>query len=89
MGRENSKPISINCDVHEGAPLSPNIFNIAEEICDPQYRTDGYLLDKNYDPLCLTGFADDSRVTAHSPTTAIRVRTIELVQVLYQKLVFN
>lgn len=90
MGREKSNPIPINCSVPQGGPLSPIIFNIAvdfiyEEICDSQYVSlNGYALNDNFDPLCLSGFADDNAVTARSENAAIR--TIELVESLFLKI---
>lgn len=90
MGRKTSNPIPINCGVPQGGPLSPILFNIAtdfiyEEICDPQYSSNnGFNVDDNHDPLCLSGFADDNAVTSHSENAA--TRTIELIQTLYLKI---
>lgn len=90
MGKATSNPISIHCGVAQGAPLSPILFNIAidfiyEEICEPQYaQNNGFRLSDEYDPVCLSGFADDQAVTSESETTA--VRTIELVKMLFLKI---
>lgn len=71
-------------------PLSQILFNVAvdfiyQEICDTQFATsNGYKLVDEYDPVCLTGFADDNAFNSHSEETAIR--TIELVQTLYLKI---
>lgn len=44
----------------------------------------GYNLNDDYDPLCLSGFADDVAVTADTETSAIR--TIDLLEILFLKI---
>ena len=90
IGRDTSNSIELKCGVPQGAPLSPILFNIAidylyEEICDPQYvKNNGYNLTEEYDPICLTGFADDQAVTSESKSSAIR--TVELIKILFLKI---
>lgn len=90
VGKRSSNRIEVKRGVPQGAPLSPMIFNIAidfiyEELCDSTFADKhGYKLNDKYDPLCLTGFADDQAVSSHSESTVVRI--IDLLQTLFAKI---
>lgn len=90
VGKKYSKPITINCSVPQGGPLSPQLFNIAinyiyNEVCDKQFSNlHGYQIEPDLDALCLTGFADDQAVTSNSKESAIRI--INLTKSLFEKI---
>lgn len=89
LGKESSQPIEIKCGLPQGGPLSPILFNVAIDfIYDTQYASNnGYKLSEDYDPLCLSGFADDQAVSSHSEKSACR--TIDLVTSLFAKIALN
>ena len=79
LGREKSKPISINSGVLQGAPLSPILFNfcinhIFEEISEKSVSDCyGFPLADKVDLVSILGFADDIALIGKDKESATKL----------------